>query len=94
MMARTNIQVFNAGYQNIMDDDNYNVNVQRTRGVTAGIADPLLHNKLYRQTSIMAKALADYIVSQGQDCLDTDLNAITNAFTKALETHTRKILVF
>ena len=89
-MARTNIQVFNAGYQNIMDDDNYNVNVQRTRGVTAGIADPLLHNKLYRQTSIMAKALADYIVSQGQDCLDTDLNAITNAFTKALETHTRK----
>ena len=90
MMARTNIQVFNAGYQNIMDDDNYNVNVQRTRGVTAGIADPLLHNKLYRQTSIMAKALADYIVSQGQDCLDTDLNAITNAFTKALETHTRK----
>ena len=89
-MARTNIQVFDAGYQNIMDDDNYNVNVQRTRGVTAGIADPLLHNKLYRQTSIMAKALADYIVSQGQDCLDTDLNAITNAFTKALETHTRK----
>ena len=89
-MARTNIQVFNAGYQNIMDDDNYNVNVQRTRGVTAGIADPLLHNKLYRQTSIMAKALADYIVSQGQDCLDTDLTNITNALTTALETHTKK----
>jgi len=73
-----------------MDDDNYNVNVQRTRGVTAGIADPLLHNKLYRQTSIMAKALADYIVSQGQDCLDTDLTNITNALTTALETHTKK----
>lgn len=89
-MARTNIKVFDEGYQNIMGDDDYNLSVQRTRGVTPGIADPLLHNKLYRQTSIMAKALADYIVSQGQDCLDTDLNAITNAFTKALETHTRK----
>ena len=29
----------------------------------------------------MAKALADYIVSQGQDCLDTDLTNITNALT-------------
>ena len=89
-MARTNIKVFDEGYQNIMGDDEYNLNVQRTRGVTPGIADPLMHNKLYRQTSIMAKALADYIVSQGQDCLDTDLTNITNALTTALETHTKK----
>lgn len=75
-MARTNIKVFDEGYRNIMSDDDYNLSLQRTRGVTPGIADPLMHNKLYRQVSIMSTALAQYIVDQNYDCLDTDLPEI------------------
>lgn len=82
-MARTNIKVFDEGYKNIMNDDEYNLSVQRTRGVTPGIADPLMHNKLYRQVSVMSTALAQYIVDQGYDCLDTDLTEIAGNIKNA-----------
>ena len=71
-MANNNFKVFNEAKNNIMSDSEYNLHSQRRSGVTSGIASSALHNKLYRQTSLVAKAVADFVASQGLDATDND----------------------
>jgi len=78
-MASTNILKFNeANNSDLTQNDNtYSANTTRKNGIQAGIADPTLHNKLFFQTSVMAYALAQFIVGQGYDCIDSADPTIT-----------------
>ena len=94
-MASTNFLVFDEGKQNMMSDGDYSANTQRARGVTPGIAYPNLHNKLYYQVSVMAKAIADFMVAQGANASDEDVEQLTddisNAFTNLVDNQTKDV---
>ena len=94
-MASTNFLVFDEGKQNMMSDGDYSANTQRARGVTPGIAYPNLHNKLYYQVSVMAKAIADFMVVQGANASDEDVEQLTadisTAFTNFVDNKTKDV---
>lgn len=93
-MVNTNFLVFDEGKQNMMSDGDYSANTQRARGVTPGIAYPNLHNKLYYQVSVMAKAIADFMVAQGANASDEDVEQLTadisTAFTNFVDNKTKE----
>ena len=82
-MATHNFQIFDESMTDVMTDANYQTDSQRTNGVIPGVADPLLHNKLYRQCSVMAFAIAQTIVARGYSASDSDPAALTSAIQKA-----------
>ncbi|MBD9297013.1 MAG: hypothetical protein EGS06_08460 [Megamonas funiformis] len=94
-MASTNFLVFDEGKQNMMSDGDYSANTQRARGVTPGISYPNLHNKLYYQVSVMAKAIADFMVAQGANASDEDVEQLTadisTAFTNFVDNKTKDV---
>ena len=67
-----------------MSDTEYQTDSQRTGGVVPGLAAPKLHNKLYKQATIMAAAIAQVLVSQGYDAKDGDLAALVASAKHAL----------
>lgn len=83
-MATSNFKIFDESYSNIMGDTDYSSNTQRSGGVQNGIADPTLHNKLYRQISVMAASLAAFVVNNGYDASDKDLSTLTSNFQNAI----------
>lgn len=83
-MADNNFKVFDESKTNIMSDTDYENHTQRKKGVQSGIASSALHNKLYRQVSMMSKALADFIVSQAFDAKDEDSQLLSQNLQKAL----------
>lgn len=91
-MALNNFLVFNEAFKEIdtMNDTEYQSASQRQKGVASGIADRRLHNKFYRQASIMVKTLAKFIESQGEDATDEDesvlLDSMKSAFTAFIST--------
>lgn len=91
-MALNNFLVFNEAFKEIdtMNDTEYQSASQRQKGVASGIADRRLHNKFYRQASIMVTTLAKFIESQGEDATDEDesvlLDSMKNAFTAFIST--------
>lgn len=88
-MANNNFKVFNEAKNNIMSDSEYNLHSQRRSGVTSGIASSALHNKLYRQTSLVAKAVADFVASQELDATDNDDSLFSMNLDKALKKITK-----
>ena len=88
-MAANNFKVFNESKTNIMSDTDYGTHIQRKNGVSSGLAVSALHNKLYRQTSIAAKAVADFIASQELDATDNDSVLFSTNLLKALEKVTK-----
>ena len=88
-MAANNFKVFNESKTNIMNDTDYGTHIQRKNGVVSGVAISALHNKLYRQTSIVAKAVADFIASQELDATDNDSALFSTNLIKALEKVTK-----
>ena len=88
-MAANNFKVFNESKTNIMSDTDYGTHIQRENGVSSGLAVSALHNKLYRQTSIAAKAVADFIASQELDATDNDSVLFSTNLLKALEKVTK-----
>lgn len=83
-MANSNFKTFNEAYINLESDLNYSADLQRQNGLTPGMARTTMHNKLFRQTSVMADALARYMVSEGYDALDTDVDLLAGNFKLAL----------
>lgn len=73
-MAKSNFKVFAEGVApaNIQSDNEYETDTQRVSGVVPGIAVPALHNKIYKQATIMAAAMAQVIVQAGLDAMDDD----------------------
>ena len=55
-MATNNFLPWGDNAGNIMDGADYEASTQRTDGVELGLADPALHNRLYRQVTLMAAA--------------------------------------
>lgn len=85
-MANSNFKVFaeSVADLNVMSDAEYATDSQRINGVVPGLAPADLHNKLYKQATIMAAALAQVLVEQGQDALDSDYAALVAAIKKSL----------
>lgn len=77
---------FDANQTNIMTDTNYNNNSTRADGVIEGIADPLLHNKLFRQTSVMCAAIGAWLASLGYTVNDTSVNNLENMLATIITT--------
>lgn len=80
-MPSNNFKIFDENKQNILSDEEYNINTQRTNGVQAGIASSKLNNKFSYQVSLMAYALAQLMIKNGIDALDS---AEANAFVDNL----------
>ena len=81
-MATHNFQIFDESMTDVMTDLDYQNDTQRTDGVIPGVANPLLHNKLYRQCSVMAYAIAQTIVARGYSIDDSDPAALTDAIQR------------
>lgn len=77
-MAKSNFKVFaeSVSDDNVMTDAFYETDTQRVSGVVPGIADPLLHNKLYKQATIMSAALAQVVTQAGYDAMDNDYTGL------------------
>lgn len=77
-MAKSNFMVFAEGVapENIQSDKEYETDTQRISGVVPGIAVPSLHNKIYKQATIMAAAIAQAIVQAGFDAMDDDYTGL------------------
>lgn len=85
-MASSNFKVFaeSVAALNVVSDAEYATDTQRINGVVPGLAPAALHNKLYKQATIMAAALAQVLVDQGQDALDSDYAALVASIKKSL----------
>lgn len=85
-MASTNFLIFNEANDaaRTYNDSEYANATQRQTGVIPGMALSRMHNKMYMQWSAMSKAIADFIVNAGYDCMDDDVNAITDALGNAV----------
>lgn len=85
-MPNSNFRVFaeSVADLNVESDAEYATDTQRINGVVPGLAPANLHNKLYRQATIMAAALAQVLVEQGQDALDNDYAALVASLKKSL----------
>lgn len=83
-MAKSNFRVFAEGVApaNIQSDNEYETDTQRISGVVPGIAVPALHNKLYKQATIMAAAIAQVIVQAGLDAMDDDYAGLVENLRK------------
>ncbi len=77
-MATSNFKVFAESVTdaNIESDNEYETDTQRVSGVVPGIAVPKMHNKLYKQSTIMTAAIAQVIVQAGLNALDSDYSGL------------------
>ena len=82
-MAKNSFLVFDEQGTNIMSDAEYQSASQRISGVVPGLAEPEMHNKLYRQATIMGAAIGKVLVEAGYDASDANMTALA-ANIKAL----------
>lgn len=88
-MANTNFLQFDSQGTNMLSDESYSSDSQRTAGVSEGLARSALYNKQAFQVSTMVKALADFIVAQGYNAMDNNLTALTNTLKDLLAVKNR-----
>lgn len=83
-MANSNFKVFAEGVakSDIQSDSVYESDAQRVGGVVPGVADPKMHNKLYKQATVMVAALAQVITQAGFDARDDDYSGLVSAIRK------------
>lgn len=81
----SNFLVFDENNVNIESDGDYSTSTQRLNGVAPGIALSDMHNKLFRQTSIMCAAIGEFISNAGLVASDVSLPALVTAFTDAVK---------
>lgn len=81
----------NVGGANVLTQVDYEALAARTVGFSAGIARSVELNKVWRQSSVMTSALAEFIAdSTGLNVLDDgDRDALAALFLQALQTRTR-----
>lgn len=82
-MAETNFKVFAESADDLMSDINYSTDSQRINGVEPGLAKSDLHNKLYKQSTVMVAALAQVLVERGFNALDNDYDGLVKAIRQA-----------
>lgn len=86
MAKQNNFKVFNENptSNNTLNDTEYISNSHRKNGVVSGVADSKVHNKLFRQTSMMTFALASYIANQNLDAVDDNVEVLNKNLEIAL----------
>lgn len=84
MAGSNNFLVFDQNLNNIESDSSYSSDAARLNGVTAGMASALMHNKLYRQASIMAAALGQFISNANNNASDASLTNLITALTSSI----------
>jgi hypothetical protein len=85
MPGTNNFKVFNENFLNAQSDGDYLTETQRVDGLSNGMARTTMHNKMFRQWSVMVTALANFIAAQEQNASDIDLAALTQAITDAIK---------
>lgn len=87
MAGTNNFLVFNeANNPNFtMSDADYYADLYRLNGLIPMIADPIAHNKMYRQWSIMISAIAGLIASMNYNASDSDLATLQANLKSAIE---------
>ncbi len=70
-MANTNIKLFDENKLNMMSDADYGADTQRSGGVQTGVASSQLQNKFQYQMSLVAYAIAQLMLANGKDALDS-----------------------
>lgn len=85
-MATNGFYVFDANSGNIMSVSDYSGSSVRLNGVTTGIADSQLHNRIYRQSSIMAAAIGQVLADNGVNADDGNLNVLVTAIKSVFAT--------
>lgn len=87
MAGTNNFLVFNEAnnLNNTMSDADYLADLYRLNGLIPMIADPLAHNKMFRQWSIMIKALADIMASMNYNASDSDLATLETNLKSTIE---------
>ena len=88
MSGSSNFLVFDENALSMKSDADYSADGTRINGVSAGMASVELHNKLYRQVSIMAAAIAQWMANQGNTVSDNDLAALTTIVTNSFASQT------
>lgn len=84
MSGSTNFLVFNPADTEKTDSDaDYAAETQRTGGLQGGIAKTAMHNKFYRQMSVMVAAFAQAMANQGQTVSDADVNALVTVIANS-----------
>ena len=93
-MAENNFLIFNeANNPDVtMSDTAYADDPYRQNGLIPMIADPNAHNKMYRQWSVMAKAIGDFVKDEGFNALDTDAEALTENISEAIGSRVESVM--
>ena len=71
-MASSNILLFDSNKQNMLSDVDYNASTYRANGVQSGIASSSLQNKFQYQVGLVCYAIAQMMVNNGLNALDSD----------------------
>lgn len=87
MAGTNNFLVFNEANNPTftMSDADYYADLYRLNGLIPMIADPIAHNKMYRQWSIMISAIAGLIASMNYNASDADLATLQANLKSAIE---------
>lgn len=80
---QSNFQIFAESATDMQTDVEYSTDSQRINGVEPGLAKSDLHNKLYRQSTVMVAALAQVLVERGFSAMDNDYNGLVAAIRQA-----------
>ena len=85
MAGTHNFKIFDEAMDPLTIDTDleYEAEGQRYNGVTPGLATPKMHNKLYRQCSVMAYAIASVLAARGFNASDADSAGLINAIQRA-----------
>lgn len=85
-MAINYILPFDENVLNILTDLQYSSDSDRINGVSSGLARSNLHNKLFRQTSVVASMIGELIKNAGLDASDANITTLLSNYQSALST--------
>lgn len=80
-----NFVTFDPPLANADNDATYAAKTAVTSGLSTGIADTTMHNKLFHQVSVMASAIGLFISGQGGAASDVDVNTLVTVFADAIK---------
>ena len=98
-MASSNIKLFDENKGNMLNDTEFNISTQRINGLQTGVASSQLQNKAMYQASLMAYAIAQLMLANGQNANDTDAvstfvnNLLASIVQKKLDKATKQDVV-
>ena len=84
-MASSNIKLFDENKGNMLNDTEFNISTQRLNGLQTGVASSQLQNKAMYQASLVAYAIAQMMLANGQNANDTDaVSTFVNNFLASI----------